>query len=387
MISLYKYINNSLSPFKLSPEDKKKLICLDGLFWEIAQMYHNDKPRYTTNIEGEIDKFLSAYESGVKYFPKLEFETENKYLTDGVIEKIDHLLFEFRNFNCFLSKYYIEILLAYKQMIRGCMDPKNTYPMFNAIRLQKPSLEMYDLAMQTIKDHPYQKVDKDKRNLDAKDAYKELEDYLNELDWEWDVQLKDNMQPRMAVGADKLSINKTSTFSKVDIEGLKAHEVKGHVGRRYYAHKTGLYLFVEGLLWRNTLDEGLAIWNSLHLVDEQKPNIMFNIALKTIIAYHLNEKDFYELFDFIHKLVPTLPKNVLFKTIIRFKRELTDCSIIGGNGDDMSYFVGYQIVKNMTDQERDDILKYNIGPDQIKDLPKIKEFFKINKFEPLIKGL
>ena len=45
---------------------------------------------------------------------------------------------------------------------------------------------------------------------------------------------------------------------------------------------------------------------------------------------------------------------------------------------------GYQIVKDMTDKERDDILKYNIGPDQIKDLPDIKKFLKLNKFKSLI---
>jgi hypothetical protein len=384
MIDLTKYLNNTIDYFKLNKNDKQKLLCLDRMFWEIAQMYHSDKPKYTTNLDEEIDKFITAYKSGIKYFPKLEFETENKYLTDGVIEKIDTLLFEFRNFNCFLSKYYIEILLAYKQMIRGCMNPKETYPMFNAIRLQKPSMEMYELAMKTIKEHPYEKINKAARNLDANDAKNEIEDYLDELDWEWDINIKDNMQPRMAVGPEIMNINKTGTFSKVDLEGLKAHEVKGHVGRRYYALKTGLYLFVEGLLWRNTLDEGLAVWNSLNLVDKQKPNILFNIALKTIIAYHLNDKDFYELFDYIHKLVPSVPETIVFKTIIRFKREIVDCSIIGGNGDDMSYFVGYQIVKDMTDQERDDILKYNIGPDQIKDLPDIKKFLKLNKFKSLI---
>ena len=74
----------------------------------------------------------------------------------------------------------------------------------------------------------------------------------------------------------------------------------------------------------------------------------------------------------------------MYKNIIRFKRELGDCSIPGGNGEDMSYFCGYQIVKKMTDKERDDILKYNIGPDQIKDLPEIKKFLKINKFKSLI---
>lgn len=384
MITLSKYISSNVDTMKMSTMDKKKLISLDRLFWEIAQMYHNDKPRYVTNIDEECDKFLKSYKAGVKYYPKLQYETESKYETDGVIDKIDRLVFEFRNFNCFLSKYYLEVLMTYKQMIRGCMNPKQNYPMFNAVRLQKPSLEMYDLALKTLKEHPYEKVDKNARTLNARDAKEEIEDYLDELGWDWDVNIKDNMQPRMAVGPERMSINADGTFSDIDLEGLKAHEIRGHVGRRYYALKTGLYLFVEGLLWRNTLDEGLAVWNSLNLVDKQKPNIIFNIALKTVIGYKLNDLDFYDLFDYVHKLVPTLPESIVFKTIIRFKRELQDCSIIGGNGDDMSYFVGYNIVKDMTDEQRDDILKYNIGPDQIKDLPDIKRFFKLNKFKPLI---
>ena len=56
----------------------------------------------------------------------------------------------------------------------------------------------------------------------------------------------------------------------------------------------------------------------------------------------------------------------------------------GGWHDDMSYFVGYQIIKDMTNKERKDILKYNIGPDQIKDLPDIKKFLRLNKFKSLI---
>lgn len=382
MISLSKYLNNT--KLKLSKYDKDKLIALDKLFWEVAQLYHDDKPRYVTNIDEEFDKFIKAYKSGIKYFPKLQFETDCKYDTDGVIDKIDNLIYDFKQFDCFLSKYYLEILFAYKQMIKGCINPKQNYPMFNAVRLQKPTTEMFELALKTIKENPYKQIDTDERNLTAKDAKDEIEDYLEELDWDWNVQFKNNMQPRMAVGPGVLSINKTGTFSKTDLEGLKAHEIRGHVGRRYYALKTGLYLFVEGLLWRNTLDEGLAVWNSLHLVKKKKPNIMFNIALKTIIGYKLNELDFYELFDYIHKLVPNMPERIVFKNIIRFKRELRDCSIPGGNGDDMSYFCGYQIVKKMTDKERDDILKYNIGPDQIKDLPEIKNFLKLNKFNSLI---
>jgi hypothetical protein len=37
----------------------------------------------------------------------------------------------------------------------------------------------------------------------------------------------------------------------------------------------------------------------------------------------------------------------------------------------------------MTDEERDDILKYNIGLQHIKELDKIKAFFEVNKFNPI----
>jgi hypothetical protein len=38
----------------------------------------------------------------------------------------------------------------------------------------------------------------------------------------------------------------------------------------------------------------------------------------------------------------------------------------------------------MSDTERDDILKYNVGPGQIADIPQIKKFLELNKLEPLI---
>jgi hypothetical protein len=37
----------------------------------------------------------------------------------------------------------------------------------------------------------------------------------------------------------------------------------------------------------------------------------------------------------------------------------------------------------MSDEEREDILKYNIGPDQMGDLNNIKVFLEVNEFKPL----
>ena len=193
------------------------------------------------------------------------------------------------------------------------------------------------------------------------------------------------MLPRVGVKENKEVLVRTdAVFSEEDIDGLIQHELKGHVGRRYYGLKTGLYLFLYGLYNRNYLDEGLAVWNSLNLVKKIKPNVLYNIAMKYIVVYNINNLHFGELFDLCRSISKEIPDDKLFKIIARAKRDIQDMSLLGGWADNASYFTGYQLVKKMTDNERDDILKWNIGPDQIKDLPKIKQFFKLNKFESLI---
>ena len=48
-----------------------------------------------------------------------------------------------------------------------------------------------------------------------------------------------------------------------------------------------------------------------------------------------------------------------------------------------TYFKGWKLVNDMDNKTRDDILHYNIGPDQLFELNNIKEFLKVNKFKPL----
>ena len=141
---------------------------------------------------------------------------------------------------------------------------------------------------------------------------------------------------------------------------------------------------VFGLDEANDFDEGIAVYNSLHRVKIRKPNILFNISMKTYVASMIPNKTFYEIFDICHEEFPAIDTKVLFKTISRFKRELGDCSLLGGNGDDQSYLCGYLKVKDMTQKQRDELIRYNIGPNQLAELDDIKEFFAVNKFKPLI---
>lgn len=386
MKSLEQYINNTISPLKLTREQKEKLLSLDKEYGELVMMYRKDlNTKDVANMDEECEKFLNAHKRGLKYFPYIKLTTDNGFYTDGILPRLKQLLVEFIHFDCFLSKYYIELIEDMIHTVEFTFDVKTKYKWYTTYRAQTPSLENLHLAYEMLKENPYEEIDDSDRTIDGKEAAKLIQAHIDKLGYKWEVKLNDKMIPRMNVDIDQtMNVNPNAMFSETDIEGLKAHEVEGHIGRRYYGLKTGLNLFLMGLKWRNTLDEGLAIWNSLHKVEKVKPNVRFNIALKTIIAYYLDKKDFCELFDMCKELAPNLPDKSLFANLIRFKRELQDCSLMGGNGDDQSYFCGYQIVKKMTDKERKDILKYNIGPDQIKDLPKIKEFLRVNKFEPLI---
>lgn len=386
MISLSTYINNQKDPFKLSSQDKAKLLMLDKEYGDLVMMYRKDlNTKDIENMEEECETFLKMRRKGLKYYPKIELVGDNGFKTDGILPRLKQLLVEFKNFNCYLSKYYIELIQSMIHTVEFSFDVEGKHPWYTEYRKQTPSLENLHLAYDMLKENPYEKVDETDRKIDGKTAAKLIQQHIDKLGYKWEVKLNDKMIPRMNVDIDKtMNVNPNAKFSDIDIEGLKKHEVEGHIGRRYYGLKTGLNLFLMGLMWRNTLDEGLAIYNSLHKCEKVKPNVKFNIALKTIIAYYLDKKDFCELFDMCKELAPNMPNKSLFATLIRFKREIQDCSIPGGNGDDQSYFCGYQLVKDMTDKERNDVLKYNIGPDQIKDLPDIKKFLKSNKFPSLI---
>lgn len=382
MQPLYEYITLYLNEF-----DKSKLIKYDKEYGRLMELYRKDRNwKDILNLEEEYNKFITAYNHGEQYFPVLEFNP-CKFMEDHILEDMIKLRDKFLNFNCYLSRFYIENLNNYIFRVRYTIDKISTNPgryyLGNNGYDFMVSEEQYNSALKTIKENPYQEIPSD-RNIDAETAAKEMQDHINMRGYNYSVEIHNNMLPRMNVNTNGIMrINKTAKFSKIDIDGLKAHEIDGHIGRRFYGYQTGLSLFIHGLNGRNVFDEGLAVWNSLNKVDKPKVNILFNSALKTILVYNSNLLNFYELFNLVKKLAPNFPDKKIFTVLLRLKREIINMSLPGSWPDDASYFCGYQMVKDMSDKERDDILKYNIGPDQLNDLPKIKKFFELNHFEPI----
>ena len=376
------YLLESNSIYTLKPDVKTKLLELDEKYHKLTEKFRTKYVATTcSNLKEEFDKFMSAKNMGQKYYPQLEIENSN--VDNKLIENFEKLKDEFKKIkdDCYIVKFYLEKI---EGMLEGLELRKQletgdyTTPDKNPV-----DKSLYEEALECIKNNPYKKPDfKNDRNIESNKFLEEIEDALDELGYNFEVQINDNMLPRMNVKMGRVNVNRKAKFSEDDIDGLIAHEIKGHVGRRYYGKETGLWLFAYGLQSSSTYDEGLAVWNSLNLVKHKKDNVMFNIAMKTCVSYLMFEMDFCDLFDWVKKKAPTMTDYTTFKIIVRPRRRNKDCEI--KSGEPMTtYFKGYNMVKDMDDKMRDDILHYNIGPNQIFELENIKEFFKVNKFKKL----
>ena len=375
------FILESKSIFKMTDETKSILLTLDEKYHKLIEKFRTKYVAQScVNIKDEFDKFINARNNGQKYFPQLEIE--NSEADMGLLDKFEELKGEFANIKseCYIAKFYIEKIdsMINSLEIRKDIDDGQYEPGENPV-----DKDLYDEALKCIKEHPYHKPDfKNDRVIDAEECKDEIEDAIDDLDFDFDVDIKSGMLPRMNVKMGKVNINNKSTFSEEDIDGLIAHEIKGHVGRRFYGKETGLWLFAYGLDGSSTYDEGLAVWNSINLVKKKKDNIMFNIALKTCISYLMFEMDFCDLFDWVKKQAKEMTDYTAFKTIVRPRRRNKDCEL--KSGEPMTtYFKGFNLVDDMDKSTRDDILHYNIGPNQLFELENIKEFLRVNHFTKL----
>jgi len=387
MKSLVNYINESFDDFlKMTTKDRNRLLELDFEYGKIKLISRYEcTVREVTNKDEEYEKFKELYiKKGIKYFPKLKYK-ELKYNEYDIRNRCKSLIDEFYKLNnCFLSKYYIKSL---KSIIHQC-DYLDSLSSDNyKISYKKRNIDqgLVDRAFDIVKKHPY-KSPGSTRTLDAYDAKERIEKELKKIGYDWKIIMKDNMLPRMGVNPEKtFRINKNAKFSEIDLESLVAHEIKAHVAKRHYGYESGLWLFVFGIGSKNTLDEGLAIWNTFNLLEEQKPNALFSIAIKVVMCYYLTYLDFCDAFTEIKKLVKGSDfsdKNI-FSSLIRLKRATIRTDRLGYWSGDIDYMKGYEIVDKMTDEDRDVILKHNVGLDELYEIDTIDKFLKVNDIKPI----
>lgn len=381
VLNLEEFIAESTSIFLMDNETKKRLLILDERYHKLIEKFRTKYVAQTVdNIREEFDKFMNAKKNGQKYYPQLEIQNSSvdMKLYDDFGKLIDD--FEEIKDKCYIVKFYLEKIHSMRSSLeqRKKIEDGTYEPGPNPV-----DKGLYKEALEIIKDNPYKKPDfKKERNKDAEEVKERIEDTLDELEYDFDVEIDTGMLPRMNVKMGHVNINKSSRFSDADIDGLIAHELKGHVGRRYYGKQTGLWLFAYGLQSSSIFDEGLAVWNSIHKVKHKKDNVMFNIAMKTCVSYLMFEMDFCDLFDWVKRHAKDMTDYTAFKTVVRPRRRNKDCRIMSGESM-VTYLTGKNLVDKMDNKMRNDILHYNIGPDQLFELDNIKEFLKVNHFKPL----
>lgn len=391
--SYIQQLNKYNAAYKLSESEKAELLQLDAEYGKLCEEFWYKWDRTDCkNLDEEFDKFLKARKEGKKYFPQLQLVKDELDIT--WLERVNILKTKFLTFDCFLSKYYIENLDHLYKQVNMTLHKDDPFIVaeYNNIMCVPVSDEDYEYAWKLIKEHPYEDK-REEQPYRGKDVVDMMKSHMDKRQYGFNIELNPYMIARQNVEPHNktLHIKTSGYFSDLDVESLRIHEIDVHVARRFYGFKTGLNLFVYGLKYCNKLDEGSAINQSLHYNKfGVKPNLEFDIAIKTVIGRHIIEKDFCELYDMlIDKITTEQNKNIiesiLFKNLCRFKRVLCDCSRPGGDGcGETDYLCGYRIVHKMSDSMKKDIITYSIGEQHIKDLPDIKKFFKTNKFKSLI---
>lgn len=390
--SVNDYIDEKI---KLSKENRDKLIKYDERYGKIMDKYHKEKSHFQniTNMSELISRYKKHLREKDDYdltFDKIEYEKsawsdENEY--KKFMDDVNSLIDDFKQFQvCYLTRYYLDKLETVRKNVKYIHDYVNGDRKLPK-KIYRPSDYLYKKALKYIKENPVddihdlEKEDEDyKRVITPKEAKKEMENEIEKKGYDWDVELDDNLVPRMSVKTyKKFLINAHSNFSKVDIDSLKRHEVNTHVARKDSGIKTGLNLFLYGLHGAGKYDEGMAIYNSLDKSPKPKPNIMFYISKKIIILKHLF----------------TMPTDELVKKIMKITDSKLDDALVGiiramrvvfwnenyATSLDASYLTGYEEIRKMDDAARRELIKYNIGPNQLYELPTIKKFLKDNKFE------
>ena len=395
MKSLTQYLYESFdNQLKLTQKDKELLIKLDREFNDLADEFEKEHIHFAnvTNMEEAVNGVLKAIRTNdKKYQVDIKYEKSNiadDKWCDDFIKKINNLKLDFIELNCYVTKFYIYRINKIIEQIMF-LNKFTKDPSYRGEVSNHPSRRLYDIAVKLIKENKFvdvkelAKKDKDyEQNISPEESKKILQKEIDKHGYGWEVVIDNNMVPRMSVRPyQEFRINGHNKFSKVDIESLKVHEIAVHVARKFHALQAGLYLFIHGLKGNNVYDEGLAIYNSLNKVDKPKPNILFFICIKIILLYEMHKTNIVDAYKKIKELTNIEDKRIAL-AIVRASR-IYIYTPLGNYSTDEDYLDGYIRVKNMTEEEREQLLLLPIGPDQLYELDTLQKFIKVNKFPPI----
>lgn len=386
MKDILTYIKESYDEiYKLTEEEIQELLDLDLEYGKLMLISRYEiVAREILNVDEEWEKFERIHiKNGEKYFPVIKHK-EMKYEKYDLENKTIRLIEKFTKIRCPLKTHYISNLNSILNKIDYLKNLDS-----DDYEIAKEKLTNFDdytvqYALDVIhetKDTSMPKEKIYKRDITGDEVKEKIQKALDDLGYDWKIIENNDMPPRMGVNPEKtFRIRTTAKFSQVDIESLIAHEIKGHVRKRWEGYKKGLFLFVFGLNGKNIYDEGMAIWNSLNLIEHSKPYAKFKICFSYIVCYYLSKYDFCEAFDRIKLLCEgkNVSDKLIFKQMMRSKRSTIRTDRLGYWSGDIDYLRGYLLIDSMSTEEREKIIQWNVGPEQYYEIEAFEKFFKYN---------
>lgn len=304
------------------------------------------------NLEKEKSKFFNSD----VYNPQFEYRIV-KNRNEKILKELSSVK-KVIDVDPRISDFYID-LIDEKRKASELMHAVGNNDLVTNISLERygfPSSILFRNAARVLrgytKNYNIVEYPREQRILDHDEIVRVFANVFDELGLkEWSVNESMNIARQgVKVGVKKkeVLIYEDITRTPFKLRKTVVHEVGTHVLRAYNGEKTGFEaLSKPNLSSYLDVEEGLAIWNEMHM------DLLTNRWLKNraalVTAIFLGR--FLSFRDLYNVMLNTLPKKTAFDTVYRVKRGLSDTSYPGIYTKDIAYFRGLRKVMRRLEKE------------------------------------
>jgi hypothetical protein len=340
---------------------------MENKYWEILKELNLFSDVTPINSNEEKYSFFKSLTEGKKYEPQFVYDKRDL----SGLEKLKNV-FEFTPTDHAIKGSYFHHFNEQCQWIQTfAMRKDPSFHLMLSNLYPAPSNETVNEALNILKSEKVFYPNDENEKLSFMEVKNILEPELLKLGFtNWKVIIKP-ITAKMMVSSlkNELIINENASFSRLEIERLKVHEIHTHIQRFENGKLQKYKIFQYGFSNYLETEEGLALYNE-ELNGVLSQDDMRKYALRVIACQWAVSKGFYELFNLLNNYVSI---DDSWNLTLRVKRGLEDTSHVGGFLKDSLYLSGYMKVKNLKQSDIDNLWIGKVG---IKELEIINHFLE-----------
>ncbi len=162
-----------------------------------------------------------------------------------------------------------------------------------------------------------------------------------------------------------IRINSSWIIKQHELQWILAHELDTHARRFLNGKKTWRNVLQSGTAHYLTTEEWLAVYNAEQAIQKEISEYKnINIHGKYLLSSHSQDLSFQKSFEYIHSMEgyykSTWNYKSLFNKILKQKRGLKDTSQPWWFFKDKVYLQGYEQIKSLSDEKRDQLMVWKI---------------------------